>query len=82
MSSNFIKNVGLKVCQNCKFFKPRDSLEYKYTLSECTKFGEKNIITGDITYIYASTCREDEKKCGKLAKHFEDQPDPREIYTP
>ena len=40
----------------------------------CEKFGEKNILTGDIEYNSASYCRKDEEKCGKQGKYFEQEP--------
>jgi hypothetical protein len=44
-------------------------------LSKCKKFGEKDIITDEITYDYADSCRKYENKCGNEGKYFEQDPD-------
>ena len=46
-----------------------DSLDSE--LSLCKKFGKKDIITGKITYIYASICRESEYLCNKNGQYYE-----------
>ena len=53
-----------KICKNCKYF-------IGYNI-ECRKFGDTNIITGKVTYQSARSVRENEKKCGKVAVHFEE----------
>lgn len=64
----FIKNSDLPTCVDCKFIIP-----YKndLTLSKCQKFGEKNIITGEIEYTYVSICRNYDNMCGLSGKLFE-----------
>jgi hypothetical protein len=42
-------------------------------LNECSKFGDKNIINGEIKFDYADTCRNDEAKCGKEGRYFEEE---------
>ena len=60
----FIKNVNLPICVNCFFFD-------KQTKSAvCKKFGEKNIITGDIKYISVLTSRSDTNSCGESGLYF------------
>ena len=70
-SEKIIKNMNIQSCKTCIHYKP-----YSYTgdyssLSRCENFGEKSIITDEIKYDYAYSCREDEKKCGNLAKFYE-----------
>ena len=50
-----------KLCKNCKFF-AGDTLE-------CKKFGDTNLVTGEVTNRYARFIRENE--CGKNAIYFE-----------
>jgi len=35
------------------------------------KFGEKDLITGKITYNYADFCRRHDEECGKEGKYYE-----------
>lgn len=52
-----------KICRDCKFYIPN----YR----ECGKIPNVDLITGKISYNYASRFRDDEKQCGKEAKYFE-----------
>lgn len=74
-SNNFIRNSHLPLCKNCKFFQPSSyTLNNEFqrnNVDKCSKFGEINIITGEIKYDYADFCRKDEDQCGKKAKYFE-----------
>jgi hypothetical protein len=55
-------------CKNCIYHIPNYSLGSQ--LSKCSYFGEKNNVSGEITYKYADMCRDDENKCGKSGKYF------------
>ena len=66
-SEKFIKNIHVNPCKNCIHYK---SIYYDSRLSKCEKFGEKNIITGEINYVYADSCRNNEGKCGSAGKYF------------
>lgn len=63
-----IRNMNKKACKNCIYFTPGF---LSSGLEKCEKFGNKNIITNEITYDYADSCRNDENKCGEYAKYFE-----------
>jgi len=39
----------------------------------CHKFGEMNIISGEVEYAMAETCRLDDTRCGRNATHFEEK---------
>ena len=67
-SEKFIKNIDVKPCRNCIYYNQHSNIE----LSKCKKFGEKNIISNEIKYDYAEGCRNDELKCGKEGKYFEE----------
>ena len=74
-SNKIIKNVNLPSCRNCKFFTPsHHNSNFNSPFHNCEKFGEKNILTGDIEYKSASYCRKDEQKCGEQGKYFEQEP--------
>lgn len=74
-SERIIKNFHIPSCKNCKFFKPSfTNSDFTSTLNKCEKFGEKNIITDEITFKYADLCRSDESKCGKEGIYFEEEP--------
>jgi hypothetical protein len=71
-----IRNFYFPSCKNCVFYKPpSDRFSFTSSLSKCEKFGEKNIMTDDITYDYADSCRMDETKCGKKGVYFEEEKD-------
>lgn len=63
--NRFIKNVKQPICKHCHFY---NSISTK--LGYCTKFGEKNIITGVITYKYAADIRYDDNLCGMNGVYF------------
>jgi len=76
MSEKFIKNLHVKSCRNCIFYEPNNyNTDFTSGLSKCKKFGEKDIITGKITYDYADWCRKYDSKCGIEGKYFELDPD-------
>ena len=68
-----IKYNLLPVCTICKFYKPNVYNKFSSSTSRCTKFGEKNIITGEIEHDFVSICRNDESKCGLEGKLFEEE---------
>jgi hypothetical protein len=72
--SKIIKNINVKSCKNCIYFKPdENSNDFLSKYSECTKFGEKDIITNKIEYSRTERSRNDEEKCGLEGKYFEQE---------
>jgi hypothetical protein len=69
-----IKNINIPSCRNCIYYKPATYNEFTSTLNRCEKFGEKNIVTDEIKYDFADTCRDNESKCGKEGKYFIEEP--------
>ena len=63
-----IRNMNKKSCKDCIYFKPG---LLSSGLEKCGKFGTKNIITNEITYDFAESCRDNENKCGEYANFFE-----------
>jgi len=62
----FIKNMKLPNCIDCVFHIPGSP-----KLGKCTKFGEKDIITGKILYNNVINTRYDENMCGVTGNYFE-----------
>lgn len=50
-----------KICRDCKH----------YMGMTCKKYYNIDIVTGKKSYYYARAVRENEKKCGEIALHFE-----------
>lgn len=66
-----IKNIEYPACKNCVHFKPRYyDTDFNSIFNRCDKFGEKDIISDEISYKYADSCRDDENKCGLEGKEF------------
>ena len=71
-AKRIIKNIEFGSCRNCVHYKPnywKD--DFTSPLNKCTFFGEKNVVTDEITYSYADSCRSDETKCGLEGRFFE-----------
>jgi hypothetical protein len=71
--NKIIQNINIPACRNCIHYIPPTYTNFESTLSKCGKYGNKNIITDEITYDFASSCRNDEKKCGIEGKDFEEE---------
>ena len=67
ISAQFIKNKNLPACINCIFY---NSGHLKS--SKCSKFGEKDIITGKIIYESAIFSRTNENMCGKSGNYYQE----------
>ena len=70
-----IKNIDLPACKMCVFYRP----DYFYgdfasPFNKCEKFGEKNIVTDEIDYEFANSCRKNENQCGGEGKFFIEEP--------
>ena len=74
-SNKIIHNLHVPVCINCIHYIPCKS---RYTfgtdLSQCAKFGEKDIITNEINYAYTKWCRKDIDRCSLEGKYWEEEP--------
>jgi hypothetical protein len=64
--TQFIKNINLPNCTDCLYYMGKKS-------GKCTKFGEKDIITGNIIYGSATQIRHTENLCGLKGNYFEKQ---------
>ena len=70
-TTKIITNNNYPSCRNCIYHKPAKYGEFTSSLSQCNKFGTKNIITDVIRYEYADSARFDDKLCGINGKYFE-----------
>jgi len=52
-----IQNLHVPVCKTCKFYRPYYYTNFDSTLSDCNAVGKMNIVSGNIEYSSASTCR-------------------------
>ena len=66
----FIRNGDKPPCIGCEHYRPVHYAPFDSSYSKCTKFGSKDIHTGEIVYDYATTAREDETRCGLQGKYF------------
>jgi len=71
-SEPIIKNMNIPSCRNCIHYKPNLFNDFTSPLNKCENFGEKNIVTDEITYRFADSCRDNESLCGKKGKYFEE----------
>ena len=69
-----VKDANVPVCSYCKFYKPSIYSDFYSDTAKCTKFGNKDIYTGDIHYDYVSSCRRNKEQCGLEGKLFEAEP--------
>jgi len=73
-SEKIIKNINIPSCRNCIHYKPSYyTTDFTESYNKCDHFGNKNIITNEISYDFAETCRNDENKCGNEGKYFEQE---------
>ena len=74
-----IRNVELPTCINCLHFiehtnnYPYDPIPDNTQYGRCKKFGEVNLINGEIEYDLAKNCRADNSKCGKIGLEYTDK---------
>ena len=72
--TQIIKNEYLPVCNKCIYFsqyKNTANMKKYIEMSKCTKFGDKDIITGNIEYMTACNARKNKDYCGIYGIYFE-----------
>jgi hypothetical protein len=60
----FIKNAKVPVCLECAYF-------IQGKIGKCGKFGEKDVVTGKVTYVSAENSRLIENMCSRKGIYFE-----------
>lgn len=76
--SPLIDNIKPPTCVNCiHFVKYSDMYSSRSNvnqeLGKCKLFGKKNLVSGKITYDFASSSRISENKCGIEGKYYEEK---------
>ena len=71
MPNKYIINSGLPECRNCKHFMPHNSEEHKYSLATCLLYGQKDIISGKITFEFAQHARNRDGQCSREGLNYE-----------
>jgi hypothetical protein len=61
-----IKNNSAPICKQCVFYIPNKEPTY----IRCMKYGEKNMVTGEINYEYAFHARASPHMCGPEGKSY------------
>ena len=65
----FIRNAEFPICSNClHFIEPTNTNPYDGY--RCKKFGEMNLVTGEIRYELAANCRLDDDMCGEEGDEY------------
>lgn len=67
-----IKNYNRPICASCKYFKPINTFDKKDAIKygQCKKYGEKNLLSGNIEYEFASIARK-YLNCGINGTHYQ-----------
>lgn len=71
--TSFIQNVEFPSCKDCVHYKPKPYsriLHDNSTYARCSLFGNKDVISGKVSFEYASVCRSSEVKCSINGNHF------------
>jgi hypothetical protein len=69
----YIKHFNLPVCKDCVYHRSHQGKIDPFKSGEqdkCLKYGEKNVVTGEINYQYADIVRKQDLQCGIKGKHF------------
>jgi hypothetical protein len=69
----YIKNFRMPTCRDCLYYKGGSKDEDPFKISDwdkCLKYGEKNVVTGEIKHQYADFVRKQELQCGLSGKQF------------
>jgi len=67
MVGQFIRNIDYPVCSQCAFFITSVS---KKSAAHCSKFGEKNLFTGEIKYENVEIARIKTNMCSEKGVYF------------
>ena len=68
-----VKNIDKPACKDCKYFK-YDSIYNDYNHGQCTRFSNKNLISGKIVFENVVTARFE--RCGENGTYYDTKPMP------
>ena len=69
----YIKHFSFPICKDCVYHRPQHEKLDPFKSGDqdkCLKYGEKNVVTGEINYQYADFVRKQDLQCGLKGKHF------------
>lgn len=66
-----IRNASYNVCKMCKNLRLDPMYPKEYRAAKCMKFGNKCVVSGEVSYLLAERCRRDSSLCGEEGVHFE-----------
>lgn len=69
----FIRNTELPICSKCLHFIEHTNnypIPCNKQYGRCKKFGQTNMITGEIEYDLAKQSRSDDNKCGRFGSEY------------
>lgn len=69
----YIKYFSLPTCKDCVYHRSHQGKNDPFKSGDqdkCLKYGEKNVVTGEIVYQYADFVRKQDLQCGLAGKHF------------
>jgi hypothetical protein len=69
----YIKYFSLPTCKDCVYYRSHEEKTDPFksgSQDKCLKYGEKNVVTGEINYQYADFVRKQDLQCGIAGKHF------------
>ena len=71
----FIQNSDLPICLKCvHFIRPSRQNDDYELYGRCKKYGKMNLITGEIQYSLAISCRLDDDKCAYFGTGYKETP--------
>lgn len=74
-SKQFIVGNEYPICKNCVNFIENPVYGSDITTySKCKVFGDKNLVSGEITYRFASIIRDFDEYCGRKGKYYQETP--------
>jgi hypothetical protein len=71
MLNAVIRNASYNVCKMCKNLRLDPMHPKEYRLAKCMKFGNKCVVSGEVSYLLAERCRRDSSLCSEEGLYFE-----------
>uniref|UniRef100_A0A6C0JEQ9 Uncharacterized protein n=1 Tax=viral metagenome TaxID=1070528 RepID=A0A6C0JEQ9_9ZZZZ len=68
ITAQIIKNKDLPVCVDCFYYIQG---QFRNGTGKCTKFGEKDIILGKVSYTSALVCRNEDDLCSTRGYYWQ-----------
>lgn len=70
-----IRNLKAPTCKTCVHMIPsKYTTAFSSPYNRCKKFGDKDLVSGEIVYYYANDCRKYKDYCGQSGIYYELEP--------